>query len=50
MKENQYKLISGALDFKNKTVRETMVEIKDVFSLDINSIYSTKKNAAYFYY
>ncbi len=37
MKENQYKLISGALDFKNKTVRETMVEIKDVFSLDINA-------------
>jgi hypothetical protein len=37
MKENQYKLISGALDFKNKTVRETMVEIKDVFSLDINT-------------
>jgi len=37
MKENQYKLISGALDFKNKTVKDTMVEIKDVFSLDINS-------------
>jgi hypothetical protein len=37
MKENQYKLISGALDFKNKTVEDTMVQIKDVFSLDINS-------------
>jgi len=37
MKENQYKLISGALDFKNKTVEDTMIQIKDVFSLDINS-------------
>jgi hypothetical protein len=37
MKESQYKLISGALDFKNKTVEDTMIQIKDVFSLDINS-------------
>ena len=33
----QFKLVSGALDFKKKTVEEIMVKIKDVFSLDINS-------------
>jgi hypothetical protein len=38
IEEKQYKLISGALDFKSKTVKEIMVPIKDVFSLDINSV------------
>jgi metal transporter CNNM len=33
----QFKLVSGALDFKNKNVVDIMVKIKDVFSLDINS-------------
>ena len=37
IEEKQYKLISGALDFKHKSVKETMVPVKDVFSLDINS-------------
>ena len=36
--QKQFRLISGALDFKRKQVREIMVPIKDVFSLDINSI------------
>lgn len=35
--EKEFKILSGALDFKNKTVEEIMVKIKDVFSLDINS-------------
>lgn len=38
MEENQFKLISGALDFKSKQVSSIMVPIKDVFSLDINTI------------
>ena len=38
IEEEQYKLISGALDFKNKKVNDAMVPIKDVFSLDINSV------------
>lgn len=38
MEEKQFKLISGALDFKTKTVEQIMVPTKDVFSLDINSI------------
>jgi len=38
IEENQFKLISGALDFKSKQVHSIMVPIKDVFSLDINTI------------
>ncbi len=38
IEEKQFKLISGALDFKSKTVEQIMVPIKDVFSLDINSL------------
>lgn len=38
LEQKQFKLISGALDFKHKKVKEIMVPIKDVFSLDINSI------------
>lgn len=38
IEEKQFKLISGALDFKHKCVKDIMVEVKDVFSLDINSI------------
>lgn len=37
IQDKQFKLVSGALDFKNKSVEEIMVKIKDVFSLDINS-------------
>jgi hypothetical protein len=38
IEQKQYKLITGALDFKRKTVKEIMVPLKDVFSLDINSV------------
>ena len=38
IEEKQFKLISGALDFKSKTVEQIMVPAKDVFSLDINAI------------
>jgi metal transporter CNNM len=38
IEEKQFKLISGALDFKHKRVKDIMVPIKEVFSLDINSI------------
>jgi hypothetical protein len=38
IEETQFKLISGALDFKSKTVEQIMVHAKDVFSLDINAI------------
>lgn len=38
IKDQQFKLITGALDFKNKTVKDIMVPIRDVFSLDINSV------------
>jgi hypothetical protein len=38
IKEDQFKLIAGALDFKRKTVKDIMVPIKEVFSLDINSV------------
>lgn len=31
------KIISGALDFNNKKVREVMTELKDVFMLEVNS-------------
>jgi metal transporter CNNM len=36
--QKQFKLISGALDFNKKNVCEIMKPIKDVFSLDINTI------------
>lgn len=38
IKEKQFKMISGALDFKSKTVEQIMVPTKDVFALDINTI------------
>lgn len=38
IEEKQYKLISGALDFKHKVVKDIMVPLNYVFSLDINSI------------
>ena len=38
LEHKQFKLITGALDFKKKTVKDIMVPLKDVFSLDINSI------------
>jgi metal transporter CNNM len=38
IEQKQFKLITGALDFKKKTVKEIMVPLKDVFSLDINSV------------
>ena len=38
IEDKQFKLLSGALDFKTKLVKDRMVPIKDVFSLDINSI------------
>lgn len=49
IKENQFKLISGALDFKTKTVEQIMVPVKDVFSLDINSLldFDTFKSILY---
>lgn len=37
IEEKQFKLISGALDFKSKTVEQIMVPTKDVFALDINT-------------
>jgi metal transporter CNNM len=49
IEEKEFKFISGALDFKNKTVKDIMVPLKDVFSLDINSIldYDTFKVILY---
>lgn len=46
IEEKQYKLISGALDFKHKVVKDIMVPLNDVFSLDINSVldFETFKN------
>ncbi|CAF1059334.1 unnamed protein product [Brachionus calyciflorus] len=38
IEEKQFKLIAGALDFKHKVVKDIMVPLNDVFSLDINSI------------
>lgn len=38
LKDEQFKLIEGALDFKNKSVKDIMVPVRDVFALDINSI------------
>ena len=38
IEQKQFKLISGALDFNKKNVGEIMKPIKDVFSLDINTI------------
>lgn len=38
IEEKQFKLISGALDFKSKKVENIMVPMKDVFALDINSL------------
>jgi hypothetical protein len=38
LEQKQYRLITGALDFKKKMVKDIMVPLKDVFSLDINSI------------
>lgn len=38
IKDQQFKLIEGALEFKSKTVKDIMVPIRDVFSLDINSV------------
>ncbi len=38
IEQEQYKLITGALDFKKKLVKDTMVPIKEVFSLDINTL------------
>lgn len=38
IEDEQFKLITGALDFKKKSVKDIMVPIRDVFSLDINSI------------
>ena len=35
--DNQKKFISGALDLKNKFVKDVMVPINNVFKLDINS-------------
>ena len=37
LEDNQKKFISGALDLKNKCVKDVMVPIGDVFKLDINS-------------
>lgn len=36
IEEKQFKLISGALDFKSKKVETIMTPTKDVFALDIN--------------
>ena len=49
IEEKQFKLISGALDFNKKSVSEIMRPIKDVFSLDINTIldFDTFKNILY---
>lgn len=38
IEEKQFRLISGALDFKSKTVGQIMIPTKDVFSLDINTL------------
>lgn len=38
IKAEQFKLIEGALEFKNKHVKDIMVPVRDVFALDINSI------------
>jgi metal transporter CNNM len=49
IQKTQFNLIAGALDFKNKYVKDTMVHVKDVFSLDINSIldFDTFKSILY---
>ena len=38
IEQKQFKLISGALDFNKKSVDEIMKPVKDVFSLDINTV------------
>jgi metal transporter CNNM len=38
IKDEQFKFITAALDFKSKRVKDIMVPIRDVFALDINSI------------
>ncbi|RNA34637.1 metal transporter CNNM4, partial [Brachionus plicatilis] len=38
IEETEFKILSGALDFKDKVVKDIMVPLNDVFSLDINSI------------
>lgn len=49
IEEKQYKLISGALDFKHKCASEIMKSVKETFALDINSIldFDTFKNILY---
>jgi hypothetical protein len=36
--DNQYKLVEGALAFKDRNVKDVMVKISNVFSLDIDSL------------
>ena len=52
IEEKQFKLISGALDFKSKMVGQIMVPISDVFSLDINTMldFDTFKTILYHNY
>lgn len=38
IEETEFKILTGALDFKDKVVKDIMVPLNDVFSLDINSI------------
>lgn len=38
LEEKEKRIISGALDFKNKIVKDVMLSISDVFMLDIDSI------------
>ena len=38
IQETEFKILTGALDFKDKVIKDIMVPLNDVFSLDINSI------------